>query len=105
MRQQRRLETIINSRSTSSPSTGDDVYIWKGGNAGLVALSESHWKTELENAVTKCIREGDNMSTTISSYLLEISAGIVLIYHIIIYINSEIMNYLINFRHQLGFRL
>lgn len=50
--------------------------MWNNANNGLAMLSEAQWKAELENAVTRCIREGDAMSTTISSHLLEIAAGI-----------------------------
>ncbi|XP_023246189.1 cytoplasmic dynein 2 heavy chain 1 [Copidosoma floridanum] len=76
-KQQRRLESIVNSRNTGRPSTKDGFYVWKGSHASLTLLSESQWRGELESAVTKCIREGDDgMSTTIPSYLLEITAGI-----------------------------
>lgn len=76
LKNQKRLERIINAHSTATPKSRDDVYIWKGTNPGLTLLSETQWKGELENGITRCIREGDTMSTSISSYLLEIAAGI-----------------------------
>ncbi|XP_058798637.1 cytoplasmic dynein 2 heavy chain 1 [Phymastichus coffea] len=76
LKQQKRLETIVNSRTTSRTNLGDNVYVWKGANNGLTILSNAHWKADLENAITRCIREGDTMSTNIFSYLMEITAGI-----------------------------
>jgi hypothetical protein len=75
MKEQKRLESIITSRSSSGINFGVEVYVCKGSNGGLTKLPSTHWKTEIENAVTRCIREGDSMLTNISPYLLEIAAG------------------------------
>ena len=75
MKQQKRLETIMNSRSSAGIHFETEVHIWRGSNPGLTSIPKSQWKTDVENAITKCIREGDAMSTNISPYLLDIAAG------------------------------
>ncbi|XP_011502016.1 PREDICTED: cytoplasmic dynein 2 heavy chain 1 [Ceratosolen solmsi marchali] len=76
IKQQKRLESIIFSRSSTGINFDAEVYVWKGSSAGLINLAKSHWKAEIENAVTRCIREGHTMLTSISPHLLEIAAGI-----------------------------
>ncbi|KAJ8675957.1 hypothetical protein QAD02_011743, partial [Eretmocerus hayati] len=76
LKQQKRIETIITSRSSTRSNFSDELYISKSKTSGLIALPEPQWRTELENAVMKIIRDGDTISSTVSSHLLEISAGI-----------------------------
>uniref|UniRef100_A0ABD2XKY5 Dynein heavy chain, cytoplasmic n=1 Tax=Trichogramma kaykai TaxID=54128 RepID=A0ABD2XKY5_9HYME len=88
-KEQKRLETIVSAqagsgegaathrRTTNTTNDAATLYVWKSNHAaGLAGLSESEWKSETDNAVMRCIREGDSISATVTSYLLEIAADI-----------------------------
>ncbi|XP_023289902.1 cytoplasmic dynein 2 heavy chain 1 [Orussus abietinus] len=69
-------ESRIASKSPGVKYSGDDVYVSKGGGAGLIPLSAEEWKLQIENAVARCAREGDPVEASISPHLLQTVAGI-----------------------------
>ncbi|KAG7196419.1 hypothetical protein KM043_000149 [Ampulex compressa] len=54
----------------------NDTYISKNGSVGLISLSKEQWKTEMINVAAKCNRDGEPVRAPISSYLLQLVAGI-----------------------------
>lgn len=72
---QSRWESIILSKSGNSVVTGNDVYIWKRGNNGLLPLDQDQWRNEIINAAARCAREGDPVHASISFHLLHTVAS------------------------------
>lgn len=52
----------------------DTLYTWQG-NAGLSPLEPESWKTEMQNVIAKCQREGEVLETVLSAHLLQLTAG------------------------------
>ncbi|XP_076621618.1 dynein cytoplasmic heavy chain beethoven [Colletes latitarsis] len=75
-RDQSRWESIILSKAPRTQIPGNDVYIWKLGNTGLLPLGEEQWTKEIINAAARCAREGDPVQASISSHLLRTVAGL-----------------------------
>ncbi|XP_047369553.1 cytoplasmic dynein 2 heavy chain 1 isoform X1 [Vespa velutina] len=57
-------------------TTINDVYVWKVGNTELLPIVEEDWKNNIINVAAKCAREGEPIQATITSYLLQMIAGI-----------------------------
>ncbi|XP_011311295.1 cytoplasmic dynein 2 heavy chain 1 [Fopius arisanus] len=64
------LSQIPDSRDRST-----EMFVWNGG-ISLLPMGLEEWKLEVEGAVAKCAREGDPVTTTISSPLLSTVGGI-----------------------------
>ncbi|XP_024946848.1 cytoplasmic dynein 2 heavy chain 1 isoform X2 [Cephus cinctus] len=76
IKEQSHWESIIASRAPGGKTSGDDIYAWKGGAAGLLPFGEEQWRKEVENAVAKCAREGEPIQASMSPHLLQIVAGV-----------------------------
>lgn len=71
-----RLESTIISRFPEAKGAGDDVYAWKGNSAGgLLPYGPEQWRQEVENTVAKCVREGYQVRTEMTSQFLQLVAG------------------------------
>ncbi|XP_018402903.1 PREDICTED: cytoplasmic dynein 2 heavy chain 1 [Cyphomyrmex costatus] len=71
-----RWESLLISKDSEVKDFNNDVYAWKSANIGLYPLSEEQWREEIINAAARCAREGQPVQASISSYLLEIIAGL-----------------------------
>ncbi|XP_029051229.2 cytoplasmic dynein 2 heavy chain 1 [Osmia bicornis bicornis] len=69
-------ESVILSKTLKTLMPGSNVYIWKGGNNGLLPFDEEQWRKEIINAAARCAREGDPVQPSISSHLLHTVAGL-----------------------------
>ncbi|XP_015119188.1 cytoplasmic dynein 2 heavy chain 1 [Diachasma alloeum] len=74
-KEQTRWRSSLISRIPESSDLSKEIYIWKGSGS-LLPLGPEEWQLEIEGAATKCAREGDPVSTTISPHLLTTVAGI-----------------------------
>ena len=72
--QTRWISTMV-SRIPELKDFDDGVYVWKGGNARLEFYIADDWRIEVENAVSRCEREGEPVQATVSTYLLKIVSG------------------------------
>lgn len=66
---------MLISKDSEVKDFNNDIYAWKSANTGLYPLSEEQWREEIINAAARCDREGQPVQASISSYLLEIVAG------------------------------
>lgn len=74
-KQHLRFNSIIASNVAKKAEEEDTFHVWKGKNDGLSELSENQWLNEIDNALNKFKREGEIVQDTVTSSLLELTAG------------------------------
>ncbi|XP_043268031.1 cytoplasmic dynein 2 heavy chain 1 [Venturia canescens] len=73
---QSRWVSSMFSRIPELKDTTNDVYVWKGGHIGLTPYGEDDWKSEIENAASRCAREGDPVQAKITPHLMKTVSGL-----------------------------